>query len=76
MSKCAEWLKAYLAPNMSEVNATREDARKAGFTKAELKSARKELGVKTFHQYDMTVEPWVENWFWYLPEDYIKCENP
>ena len=69
MTRCAEWLKGYLSSDMSEVNATRSDALKAGFSKAELKEARKELGVKTFHQFDLTAEPRVENWFWYLPED-------
>ena len=39
-------------------------ALKNGFTRKELKSARKKLGVKTFHQ---TIDGKTsENWFWYL----------
>ena len=69
MSQCAEWLKGYLRQEMAEVNAARNDALEAGFTRRELKEARRELGVKTHHQIDVVAEPKVDNWFWYLPED-------
>ena len=35
-----------------------------GYSKAELKAARKELGVKTYHQFDE--DGATANWFWYL----------
>ena len=59
VSKCSEWLKGHLSPGMSECNGVRESA----------KAARKELGVKTWHQIDTEGYPKIENWFWYLPED-------
>lgn len=71
MGDCTVWLKRYLALGMSECSAVRADAFAAGFTKAELKAARKELGVKTWHQIDTLEEPRIDNWFWYLPEDRV-----
>ena len=35
-----------------------------GYSKAELRAARKELGVKTYHQFDE--DGATANWFWYL----------
>lgn len=35
-----------------------------GVSQAELKEARKALGVKTFHQFDEDGD--TQNWFWYL----------
>lgn len=69
MENCAVWLRRYLAPGMSECGAVREDAFVAGYTRAELKAARKELEVKTWHQIDTLEEPRIDNWFGYLPED-------
>ena len=69
MSKCSEWLKGYLSAGMSECNGVREAAETAGFTRRELKSAREELGVKTWHQVDKEGYSRIDNWFWYLPED-------
>lgn len=42
----------------------REAAKKQGFKRSELKAARKELGVKTFHQFDEDGP--TPNHFWYL----------
>lgn len=74
MENCTVWLKRYLNCGMSECGAVRSDALAAGYTKAELKAARKELGVKTWHQIDTLEEPRIDNWFWYLPEESI-CGN-
>jgi hypothetical protein len=40
----------------------RAEAKKSGFTRQELKEARKALGVKTFHQFDEVGA--TPNWFW------------
>ena len=68
VSKCSEWLKGHLSAGMSEYNGVRESAKEAGFNHKELKAARRELGVKTWHQIDTEGYPSIENWFWYLPE--------
>lgn len=39
-------------------------AKSAGFSKQELKEARKRLGVKTYHMFDEDGAS--ENWFWYM----------
>ena len=63
MSKCAEWLKDFIGTDGCEYQFVKEHAFEEGFTKKELKEARRELGVKTRHLTDEDVE----NWFWYLP---------
>ena len=63
--RCEEWLKEKL--NGGELHLCediRAAARKKGFSQAELKEARKALGVKTFHQFDEDGD--TQNWFWYL----------
>lgn len=67
MNKCEKWLYGELQ-RQGEVlcDDIRSAAKKKGFTRAELKSARKTLGVKTFHQFDGKSE--TQNWFWYLEE--------
>ena len=64
---CKEWLKKYLSAGSQECGGVKISAKKAGFSKAELTEARKALGVKTWHQFDHTEKPFVDNWFWYLP---------
>lgn len=44
--------------------SVREAARRKGISKADLKAARRELGVKTYHQFDEYGQ--TSNWFWYL----------
>ena len=65
MNKCEKWLCGKLQ-GRSEVlcDDIRSAAKKEGFTRAELKAARKALNVKTFHQSDGGIE--TQNWFWYL----------
>ena len=65
---CRLWLEKYMHDNDGFVlsDIVRAAAKEHGFSKAELKTARKSLGIKTFHQFDeygATV-----NWFWYLEE--------
>lgn len=69
MENCTAWLKRHLAPGASECSGVREAAVEAGFTCRELKAARKELGVKTWHQVDEYDGQRIDNWFWYLPEN-------
>ena len=62
---CMTWLTLCLSDrqiHLSEEIA--EKARKAGYSRAELKKARRKLGVKTFHQFDEFGD--TRNWFWYL----------
>lgn len=65
---CKNWLIKYLArQDFALAEQVRNDAKNAGFSKAELKIARKGIGVKTFHQFDGGGA--TANWFWYLRED-------
>lgn len=63
--QCSIWLKEQLSDGASHLSdEIREKAKEEGFSKRDLKNARKELGVKTFHQFDEDGE--TPNWFWYL----------
>lgn len=65
LENCKNWLKEYLIKNGStECSFVKEEAKEAGFTKQEIKLARKELGVKTWHQFDE--DGATPNWFWHL----------
>lgn len=48
------------------VDVVREEAKAVGYTRGELKEARRLLGVKTFHQFDEYGS--TPNYFWYLEE--------
>ena len=64
---CEEWLLEVLkdgGPHLCD--EIRTGARKAGYSRANPRRARKELGIKTFHQFDEDGE--TPNWFWYLGE--------
>ena len=65
MSKCEEWLREFLKDgDWAFCDVVRAEAKKAGFNRRELKTARKVLGVRTFHQFDdVGATP---NWFWKL----------
>lgn len=66
---CQDWLLKYLrcCGGFSNVDTTRRAAEAAGFSRRELKQARRNLGVKAYHQFeDESKEPL--NWFWYLEE--------
>lgn len=67
MEGCKNWLKKYLrAEGTVLCDAVREASLEKGFSKKELKSARKEVGVKTFHQFDEFGD--TGNHFWYLED--------
>ncbi len=61
---CKDWLSKKLANNAIFLcDDVKQDAKKSGYTKSELKEARKELNVKTFHQFDEDGS--TPNWFWH-----------
>jgi hypothetical protein len=62
---CVDWLTKKLADNAIFLcEDVRKEAKEAGYSKDDLKKARKELGVKTFHQFDESGA--TQNWFWHL----------
>ena len=67
--QCRTWLKKYLADEGGFVlcDTVREEAKKMGFSRRDLKAAREYLGVKTFHQFDEYGA--TDNWFWCLGGD-------
>ena len=68
MNSCEIWLKQYLKGTHGvRCEEVRIMAKQAGFTKGELKAARKELGVKTQSTFDRG-EPTGDH-YWYLPNE-------
>ncbi len=64
---CDVWLRLQLQDRGIHLcDSIRKKAKKRGFTEQELKAARKEIGVKAFHQFDECGA--TENWFWYLED--------
>lgn len=61
---CKTWLREYLSQNAGHSEYIRDEAENRGFTKRQLRDARKELGVKTYHQFDE--DGATQNWFWYI----------
>ncbi|MBC5689754.1 hypothetical protein H8S37_12585 [Mediterraneibacter sp. NSJ-55] len=62
---CKTWLREYLADGLLHLcDEVRQAAKKAGYSRGELKQARKKLDVKTFHQFDELGD--TGNHFWYL----------
>ena len=61
MNDCESWLLDQLKRvQRASCDTIRDAAKKAGFTKRDLKEARKNLNVGTRHETDP------EDWFWYL----------
>ncbi len=59
------WLREKLSDGELHLcESIREAAKKAGISMKDLKVARKDLGVKTYHQFDECGQ--TPNWFWYL----------
>ncbi len=59
------WLQEKLSDGELHLcESIREAAKEDGISKKDLKAARKELGVKTHHQFDEYGE--TPNWFWYM----------
>ena len=67
---CKTWLALYLSDGQVHLTTAVSQKEKAlGYSKSELREARKELGVKTFHQFDEFGD--TENWFWHMEDE--KC---
>lgn len=67
MTTCEKWLFDFLtSQGLTRCEVIRGEAVKLGFTKKDLKAARKALGVKCWNDFDINGE--TLNWFWYLPE--------
>ena len=66
---CADWLKLFLTKggNCVLCDIVREEALKQGFSRKDLRDARKELGVKTYHMFDDVGE--LPTWFWYREKE-------
>lgn len=65
MQNCAAWLEHRLLDGEVHLcEDIRNSAEREGFSRRELKAARKVLSVKTFHQFDENGD--TGNWFWYL----------
>lgn len=66
MNGCEKWLNDFLKQyDIVLCDTVRDGANKMGFTRKQLKEARKALGVKTTH----LINGDSENWFWYLPKE-------
>ena len=64
---CKTWLRKFvLEQQMPLVEGVKERAAELGYSKKELRRAKLELGIKTWHQFDE--DGATENWFWYLEE--------
>lgn len=65
--ECNNWLMEILKDKELHLcNNVKAEATKNGFCKAELRQAKKDIGVKTYHQFDE--DGATENWFWYLED--------
>jgi len=68
MEDCVIWLREHLqSAEIVLCQDVRAEAVRRGFTKRQLKDARKALDVKAFHQFDEHGD--TGNHFWYLPEE-------
>lgn len=68
MKNCVEWLRWYLKGTHGvRCEEVRVMANSAGYTKGQLKDARKVLGVKTQSIFDRG-DP-LDIHYWYLPEE-------
>lgn len=64
---CRAWLSKLLADGEPHnVENIRAERKKAGFTKSEVSSAKKSLGVVSFNKTALKAEV-TQNWFWQLP---------
>lgn len=64
---CNKWLRELLKDGeLHPCDEVRNHAKNEGYSMAKLKQARKQMEIKTFHQFDESGA--TENWFWYLEE--------
>ena len=66
MQTCEEWLRDFLKERGPVHYAiVKEKAKERGFTRGQLKSARKALKVETINDWALSGE--TLNWYWQLP---------
>lgn len=63
-----DWLREYLRDAPREVGEVRAAAKAAGYTRAQLKEARRMLGIRTTNNWEKD-PPETSRWFWQLPEE-------
>ncbi len=61
-----DWLRGYLRDAPREVGEVRAAAKAAGYTRAQLKEARRMLGIWTTNNWEKD-HPETSRWFWQLP---------
>lgn len=67
IESCEKWLRLKLTPGEYYLaDDMREDAKLLGYQQSVFKQARKKVGVKTYHQYDLDGP--TPNYFWYIPK--------
>lgn len=66
---CEEWLRQRLTgEEFLLCDHVREEAKQQGFSRKQLKEARKKIGVKTSNDWACW-EDGAKNWYWYLEEE-------
>ncbi len=64
---CTNWLRDFIGGESAPSKYVSASAKAAGFTRAELKQARKDLGIKTEHRYIGDQKE--EAWYWTFPRE-------
>lgn len=64
-----DWLREFLRDGPKEVGEIRRAARAAGYTRGDLREAKRICFIRVTNNYDRYEHPFVDRWFWYLPED-------
>lgn len=66
---CRAWLSGILADGEPHnVESIRAERKKAGYTKSEVKAAKKSLGIISFNDANLQGGA-AQNWFWQLPSE-------
>ncbi len=65
-----DWLRKFLHDGPKEVEEIKNAARAAGYTKGELREARRICFIKVVNNWSPG-HPTADRWFWQLPEDKV-----
>mgnify|MGYP007084637222 FL=1 len=68
MDAC-DWLREFLRDGPKEVSEIRNAARAAGYTRGDLREAKRLCFIRVTNNYDLYGHPFIDRWFWHLPED-------
>lgn len=63
-----DWLRDFLKDGPREVSEIRLAAKAAGFTRGELREARRICFIRVTNNWSQE-RPFTDRWFWALPED-------